>query len=100
RADGARARADPPDLILPYRPGSASTLQQPLQGASAPCAVAGGVETDPVLFPATVDELARRRVHLDLDGPRPGALLRPLRGRVDAELAADELALGRVVEVV
>src|SRR3954471_19355494 len=53
-----------------------------------------------VLGPAPRDELLDLRAHLDFVGPRAGAFLRPLRGRVDAELAAEELALGGVVEMV
>ena len=63
------------------------------------CLHAGSVG-DPVLGPAAVDELADLGAHLDLRRPLARALVRALRGRVDAELAADELARRRVVEVV
>src|SRR5215470_13525418 len=53
-----------------------------------------------VLGPAAVDERPDLGAHLDLLGPGPRALLGPLRGRVDAELAAEELPLGGVVEMV
>src|SRR3954469_8013177 len=53
-----------------------------------------------VLVPAACHELLDLRAHLDLVGPRPRALLRPLRSRVDAKLAAEELPLGCVVEMV
>ena len=66
----------------------------------AKAGLAAGELAQPVLVPAPVDELLDLRTHLDLVGPRARALLRPLRGRVDAELAAEELALGRVVEMV
>ena len=67
---------------------------------SNPAVAVAGNQFDAVLGPAPVDEVADLRAHLDLVGPRPGALLGPLRGGVDPELAADELALGRVVEMV
>src|SRR6476659_8033721 len=56
--------------------------------------------TEAVLGPAARDELLDLGAHLDLLGPRPRSLLGPLRGRVDAELATEELALGGVIEVV
>src|ERR1022692_1913015 len=67
---------------------------------SNPAVAGAGNQRDAVLVPAAVDEVADLRAHLDLLGPGPGPLLRPLGGRVDPELAADELALRRVVEVV
>src|SRR5579859_1750375 len=62
-------------------------------------------ENQPGLLQAVFGPAARHALldldaHLDLVGPRPCALLRPLRGRVDPELAADELPLRRVVEMV
>src|SRR5712691_4737088 len=57
-------------------------------------------EIDAILGPTRVDERLDLVAHPDLLGPFASALLWQLRGRVDAELAADELALGRVVEVV
>src|SRR3954453_17542701 len=59
-----------------------------------------GELTQAVLGPAARDELLDLRAHLDLVRPGPSALLRPFRGRVDPELAAEELPLGRVVEMV
>ena len=53
-----------------------------------------------VLGPAGVDERADLGRHLDLGRPLARALLRKLVCRVDAELAADELRPGCVVEVV
>ena len=53
-----------------------------------------------ILGPAPIDELAHLGAHLDLGRPLPRALVRDLRGGVDPELAADELAHGGVVEVV
>src|SRR3954469_24784814 len=75
---------------------SASTGRSLIGNAAA----AAGELTQAVLGPAARDELLDLRAHLDLVGPRPRALLRPLRGRVDAELAAEELPLGCVVEMV
>ena len=50
-----------------------------------------GSGSEPVLGPAAVDERADLGAHLDLGRPLPGALLGELGGRVDPELAADEL---------
>src|SRR5690349_5281568 len=61
---------------------------------------ASGELTQAVLVPAPCHKLFDLRAHLDLVRPRPRALLRPFRGRVDPELAADELPLRRVVEMV
>src|SRR3954454_14170707 len=58
------------------------------------------IYADRVFVPAAVDERADLLAHLDLLGPRPRALVRALRGRVDPELAAEELVRRRVIEVV
>src|SRR4051812_26720160 len=50
-----------------------------------------GICPDRVFLPAAVDQCADLRAHLDLLGPRPRALVRAFRGRVDAELATEEL---------
>src|SRR5438445_482651 len=75
---------------------SGSTIRSLIGNAD----VAGRELTQPVLGPAARDELFDLGAHLDLLRPRTRAFLRPLCGRVDAELAADELPLGRMVEVV
>ena len=62
---------------------------------SNPAVAVAGNQLDAVLGPAAVDERADlRRSSRSPRGHGARALLRPLRGRVDAELAADELALG------
>src|ERR671936_1749755 len=58
------------------------------------------IDTDPVFLPAAVDERLDRFAHSDLFGPRPRALVWALRGRVDPQLAAEELVGRRVVKVV
>src|SRR5919199_3439563 len=58
------------------------------------------LEIDSELGPALVDTPLDLVAHADLVGPRPRPLRRPLRGRVDPELAPDELPRRRVVEVV
>src|SRR6266508_675105 len=68
-----------------------------LTDSHVPCS---GVKRDPVLLPAPVDKGLDFRRHLDLGGPLPCALLRPLVGRVDHDLAAVELARRRMVEMV
>src|SRR5437868_15438212 len=55
--------------------------------------------SDAVFVPAPVDELADRGAHFDLVRPRTRSLSRALRGRVDADLAADELQGRRVVQM-
>src|SRR2546423_15193914 len=68
-----------------------------MTGRAVPCR---SVELDPVLAPAAVDERAHLVRHPDLLRPRPGALRRALRRRVDPELATLELEGRRVVEVI
>ena len=65
----------------------------------ATCPVGGSVP-QPVLAPATRDELADLLAHLDLGRPFARAFLGELRRRVDPELPAEELPHRRVVEVV
>src|SRR6266550_9600994 len=64
------------------------------------CAILSCLCPDPVFLPAAGDELADLVAHLDLLGPRPRTFVPALRGRVDAELAAEELMRGGVVEMV
>ena len=61
---------------------------------------AGSVERDPVLRPAAVDESLHLGGHLDLGRPLARALVGALVGGVDPDLAAEELARRRVVEMV
>jgi len=53
-----------------------------------------------VLGPACVDQRAHLAAHFDLLGPGAGALVEALRRRVDADLAANELPRGGMVEMV
>src|SRR5207245_9616432 len=85
------------------RPPLASTSEQLAQRARSLIesgAVCRRSQLDPVFAPPLRHEGADLRAHLDLLRPGTRALLGQLLGRVDPELAANELALGCVVEVV
>src|SRR4029077_19301191 len=61
---------------------------------------AADVLGQPELAPPGVDTRPDLRCHLDLGRPRARPFVGPLRGRVEADLAAEAREHGRVVELV
>src|SRR6266571_1235954 len=81
--------------LLPSHDSGEIKGSQPISRAVPIC-----IRADAVFAPAAVDQSAYFIAHPDLLRPRPGALVGPLRGRVDSELAAKELVGRGVVEMV
>src|SRR6185436_6485691 len=88
------ARTSPMSTGNPPRPPPASRGQAILHSSAV------DVLRQPELAPPGVDPRPDLRCHLDLGRPRARPFVRPLRRRVEADLAAEAREHGRVVELV